>query len=52
MPEIEQAFMACIDEIANRVNQRKDIAAKGVNKIELKSALTSIVRIVGMILAS
>jgi arsenate reductase len=40
--EIEQAFMACIDQIADRVKQLKHIAAKSVNTTELKSALTSI----------
>jgi arsenate reductase len=40
--EIEQAFMACIDQIADRVKQLKHVAAKSINTTELKSALTLI----------
>ena len=40
--DIEQAFLACIDEIANRVNKLKGIAAKGLDKTALKAALTAI----------
>lgn len=39
--QIEQAFLACIDEISDRVHILKDIAAKGLDKTELKAALTA-----------
>lgn len=39
--QIQQAFLACIDEIAERVHVLKDIAAKGVDKTELKAALAA-----------
>jgi arsenate reductase len=40
--QIEQAFLACIDEIANRVHTLKDIASKGLDKAELKAALAAV----------
>lgn len=39
--DIEKAFLACIDEIAERVHVLKDIAAKEMDKTELKAALTA-----------
>jgi arsenate reductase len=39
--QIEKAFLACIDEIAERVHALKDIAAKSVDTTELKAALAA-----------
>jgi arsenate reductase (thioredoxin) len=41
-PQIEQAFLACIDEIAQRVQKLKSIAAQNLNKDALKQALAEI----------
>jgi arsenate reductase (thioredoxin) len=40
--QIEQAFLACIDEIAQRVQKLKCIAAQNLNKGALKQALAEI----------
>lgn len=40
--EIEQAFLACINEIEERVNMLKGIAAEGLDKTALKAALAAI----------
>lgn len=40
--EIEQAFLACIDEIAQRVEKLKNLAEQGLAKAELKAALAAI----------
>ncbi|MGK0411370.1 MAG: arsenate reductase [Shewanella psychromarinicola] len=40
--KIEQAFLACIDEIAKRVQKLKSIAAQNLGKDELKQALAEI----------
>ena len=39
---IEQAFLTCIEQIVNRVNQLKVLAAKGLDKTELKAALAAL----------
>lgn len=39
---IEQAFLTCIEQIVNRVNQLKILAAKGLDKTELKAALAAL----------
>lgn len=41
-PQIEQAFLACIDEIAQRVQKLKSIAAQNLNKDALKQALAEL----------
>jgi arsenate reductase len=40
-PEIEKAFLACIDEIVKRVHKLKHIAQQHFNKAELKAALAA-----------
>lgn len=40
--EIEQAFLACINQIAERVQQLKSLAQKKLTKGELKQALATI----------
>jgi arsenate reductase len=40
--QIEQAFLACIDEIADRVHTLKDIASTGLDKAELRAALAAV----------
>jgi arsenate reductase len=40
-PEIEKAFLACIDEIVKRVHKLKDIAAQDLDNIQLKAALSA-----------
>jgi arsenate reductase len=40
--QIEQAFLACIDKIADRVHTLKDIAAKRLDKTALKAALAAV----------
>lgn len=40
--QIEQSFLACIDEIARRVHKLKEIAAKGLDKTQLKAALVAV----------
>jgi arsenate reductase len=39
---IEQAFLTCIEQIVVRVNQLKVLAAKGLDKTELKAALAAL----------
>jgi arsenate reductase len=39
--EIEQAFLVCIEQISERVNTLKSIAAKDLDKAQLRSALAS-----------
>jgi arsenate reductase len=39
---IEQAFLACIEQIVARVNQLKALAAKRLDKTELKAALAAL----------
>ena len=41
-PEIELAFLACIDEIAQRVEKLKGLAQQSLTKTELKEALAAI----------
>ena len=40
--QIEQAFLACINEVAQRVQKLKSIAAQNLNKDSLKLALAEI----------
>ncbi len=40
--ETEQAFLACIEQIVERVNQLKSIAVKGLDKLGLKAALATL----------
>lgn len=40
--QIEQAFLACIDEITQRAHQLKEIAAKDLDKTQLKTALLAV----------
>lgn len=40
--QIEQAFLACIDEITQRAHQLKEIASKDLDKTQLKTALLAV----------